>query len=605
MTGLGLAAQVCPEKSLRFAREKYFPADWKLCTEQFLSLFHRYGYIYRSLSGGSWYSAEERWKLTDSEILKAIAGVHPRYFLGCRSGRATRFAVIDIDAGSKYHTSQQLRKILAVLSSAALSRTSLFRSSYSGGWHLYIFFAEPISSSDLRRQLVSLLELNGFEIAKGTLEIFPHRGDASLGQGLRLPLQPGWAWLSKETLEVELERSELSATKALELFVDALDGDSHSYADFRKLKEYVLSLEQRKANLELLCGRTETGNVIPLRLSESAGEFTSFVKAIFRQLPPGMNADTWYKGRLFHLNGLSGPSQRAEAIFCLSHYLFYGDPSRELPALGYGYEEERRWAIEHYLESRHNGQSRDINAGKADATNQADRVANWRPRHKKDVEQKYTTKRSISWVKENANRQTDARKRIKSALEVVKSGRRPFTTTELQEKAGCSRTTLYKHQDLWRKDYEDLADGFFESCTHEYNAVEGAASAESTPLPSVIEKIAPPGLLAARRIAYEISLRSQKDRVKKEKSAFGEKEAAEKQWRDRVASLTEKRPSELTRERSKTLLTVLASYLMVAPCEETAQMLQAYIRDLREDLKLRMSQTLKLSVVENGIDSSS
>ncbi len=43
--------------------------------------------------------------------------------------------------------------------------------------------------------------------------------------------------------------------------------------------------------------------------------------------------DNWYKGRLYHLNGLTGPSQRAEAIECLGHYLFYGDPSRDLPAL--------------------------------------------------------------------------------------------------------------------------------------------------------------------------------------------------------------------------------------------------------------------------------
>lgn len=58
---------------------------------QFLELFHRFGYIYKPLSGSSWYSADERWKLPDSEILKAIACVHPKFFIGCRAGKSTRF----------------------------------------------------------------------------------------------------------------------------------------------------------------------------------------------------------------------------------------------------------------------------------------------------------------------------------------------------------------------------------------------------------------------------------------------------------------------------------------------------------------------------------
>lgn len=68
--------------------------------------------------------------------------------------------------------------------------------------------------------------------------------------------------------------------------------------------------------------------------------------------------DSWYKGRLFYLNGLTGPSQRAEAIETIGHYLVYGDPSQALPALGYGYENEREWAIHQFLMDRTNGQSK-------------------------------------------------------------------------------------------------------------------------------------------------------------------------------------------------------------------------------------------------------
>ena len=114
-------------------------------------------------------------------------------------------------------------------------------------------------------------------------------------------------------------------------------------------------------------------------------------------LPPGIIVDNWYQGRLYHLNGLTGPSQRAESIECLGHYLFYGDPSRGLPALGYGYEQKRKWAIEEFLKINNNGQSKDINKGRHDAIAQAERAANWRPAHKTSSEPiKYTDKRPVS-----------------------------------------------------------------------------------------------------------------------------------------------------------------------------------------------------------------
>ncbi|NJO02484.1 MAG: hypothetical protein HC880_13055 [Bacteroidia bacterium] len=135
---------------------------------QFLELFHRYGYIYKPLSGGSWYSAEDKWKLPDSEILKAIACAHPKFFIGCRAGKSTRFAVLDIDQNSRYHNKRALDKMLNALSEAGLPKSSLYRSSYSGGWHLYLFFEEPINSVDLRKQLIKLLTLNDFQVAKGS-----------------------------------------------------------------------------------------------------------------------------------------------------------------------------------------------------------------------------------------------------------------------------------------------------------------------------------------------------------------------------------------------------------------------------------------------------
>ena len=109
------------------------------------------------------------------------------------------------------------------------------------------------------------------------------------------------------------------------------------------------------------------------------------VETVFGVLPPGMDAETWLKGRHYHLQGLTGPSQRADAIFCLNHYLFYGDPQRELPALGYGYAKERRWTVERILTNGHNGHSKDINRGRPDALAQIERAAEWLPPERREM----------------------------------------------------------------------------------------------------------------------------------------------------------------------------------------------------------------------------
>ncbi len=574
----------------RFARKDYFPEGWQLCVGQFLELFHRYGYIYKPLPGGSWYSANEKWKLPDSEILKAIACTHPKFFIGCRAGKATRFAVLDIDDQSQYHNKRSLDKLLKVLSEAGLSRSSLYRSSYSGGWHLYIFFEESINSADLRKQLVKVLTLNDFQIGKGQLEIFPHPGgEGSLGLGLRLPLQPGFAWLDKRTLEIEHERHELNATKALELFVDALDGDANTYQSFKQFKAHAQELEQRRKTSEQQSRGQSDDKVIPLHRSSAraqSGDFVDFVSAVFSKLPPGIIVDNWYKGRLYHLNGLSGPSQRAEAIECLGHYLFYGDPSRDMPALGYGYEQEREWAIREFLSCRHNGQSGEINRGRADALAQVERAANWRPAHKQSEEPaKFRQSRPIAWIRANVNKSLDARKRISEALDGIKKLQRRFSTEDLRKAAKCSRETLYKHEDIWQKDYEDLADGFFAACTDEYNVVVGAASSQSKPPSTSLEEDMPPGRLAARRIVYEISMRTDRQETRARKEAIRSQEASERDWRAKVNLVAQKDPETLSVKELKTVLVILLGYLALAPNDECQQFIQERISAVRKALE--------------------
>lgn len=569
----------------KFARADYFPSGWEVDLTRFIALFHRYGYIYRPLHGGTWASANDRWALTDTEIIKGISLAHDKFLLGTRAGKNSRFVVLDIDAGSKYHNQKQLDRLFKVLSRAGLTKSTLFRSSHSEGWHLYLFFDEPISSSELHHQLVALLKLNDFVVSKGQLEVFPNPGKNSQGMGLRLPLQHGFAWLDKRSLDVDYYREEMTPTKALTYFLDLLDSDANTYKAFRQLKAHVLDLESKRLKAKLPPG--EASNVIPLRspalLPDNA--YGHQVTTVFGHLPSGMNAENWSRGREFSIAGLTGPSQRAEAIFCLNHYLFYGDPSRNLPAMGYGFEEERDWAVREFLEARHNGQSEDISRGRADALEQSARAAHWRPPSKRDTKPRtYTATRPISHIRANANKKRDARQKIQDALDSLKKLGRSFTTVELEEASDVSRRTLYNHKDIWRQDYEELAAGFFASCIHEYNAVVGAASSESLPPSTVSQKITPPGLLAVRRIVTDISMRAKRDIRKAVRQKESVQDDSDKAWRDKVAALTTASPPTLSIGEIKALLFVLPGYLSVAPYEEEATALFTYIQQLRREL---------------------
>ncbi len=559
----------------------------------FLSLFHRYGYIYRPYGSGGWVSANEDWKLTDSEILKAIAGVHPKFFLGCRAGRASKFAVIDIDKGSKYHNLAGIKKLCSVLEKAGILETNLYQSSESGGWHLYIFFDAPVSSKDLRNQLFQLFRMYDFEIAKGTLEIFPHPGEKTLGQGLRLPLQRGFAWINPDSLVVRDERDDLSPYEALSMFVQDMTCSVNPYRSFHQMKAYV---EKMACSKEVLMAKTASApklaEVVPIRSVEKYDcpeEVISIVRGVFRKLPPGIHADVWLKGRDYYAHGLTGASQRADAIFSLSHYLFYGDPEQLISPLGYGYEEERKWVIEEILKTRHHGQSDDISSGRSDSFKQIERASAWVPLHKRGKTlTKYEAKIPASWARNNSNRATLARRKIQAAVEDFQEAGQTFSVRDLALKSGVSHQTLYRHQDLWKTaqtngqnatECDDL-----ETVTHKYNAGVGVASSKSNPLHSSEEKSIPLGLLAARRIAYEIRMRDEKRKRSDRTASLLTREAAEKDWRDRVASLLHLVAHENSQAKGRELFVLLERLLAVAPTFEDAS-------DLRKKIDQSKFQT--------------
>ena len=585
---------------VKFSRLKYFPAHTKETAERFVSLFHRYAYIYRPFGSGAWISANEQWSLTDTEILKAIACVHPKAFIGTRSGKASKYAVLDIDAGSRYHSKEGLQKITSLLEKAGISEHNLYRSSESGGWHLYIFFDAPVSSKDLHRQLYHLLKLHDFEVAKGTLEIFPHPGENSVGQGLRLPLQPGFAWLNSNSLAVSEERDELSPAEALNKFVNDMECNVNPYHQFHRLKAYV---EQVASTKQVIVARaansTRMAEIIPIRRDlpeEGSADSIKEVKSVFKKLPPGIKCDVWLRGRQYYNHGLSGPSQRDDAVLSLSHYLFYGDPERMVSPLGYGYEDERKWLITELLQTKHNGWSKDISAGREDVSKEIERATRWVPPHRRGQEaKKYEFVVPISWVRNNANRSAKARQKIKVAVEDFEEAGLPFSMRDLMLKSGCGSTTVSKHADLWKPTYQRLQNCRLTGDQHEYTAGVQATAKQSQPAAPLDPKIMPPGRLAARRIVYELKMRDQRQEAQKHEAAVRAEKGLDQEWMDRVNALLNKDLSGGSPAQLKIQINLLARELLIAPSEEDWRWLSGYISSLKEQL-LASGQSVQLVI---------
>ncbi|TVQ07438.1 MAG: hypothetical protein EA368_14260, partial [Leptolyngbya sp. DLM2.Bin27] len=116
--------------------------------------------------------------------------------IGVRFTHDTRYALLDLDAGGDYCTPEGVAQIRAALETIGITRTLLIRSSWSGGLHLYLPFAELVNTFNLAVTLKECLTAQGFRLQAGQLEIFPNVKAYGVQtfieyMGHRLPLQPG------------------------------------------------------------------------------------------------------------------------------------------------------------------------------------------------------------------------------------------------------------------------------------------------------------------------------------------------------------------------------------------------------------------------------
>jgi hypothetical protein len=116
--------------------------------------------------------------------------------IGVRFTHDTRYGMLDLDAGGDYCTAGGVAQIRAALETIGITRTLLVRSSWSGGLHLYLPFAELVNTFNLAVALKECLQAQEFRLQAGQLEIFPNVKAYGVQtfieyMGHRLPLQPG------------------------------------------------------------------------------------------------------------------------------------------------------------------------------------------------------------------------------------------------------------------------------------------------------------------------------------------------------------------------------------------------------------------------------
>jgi hypothetical protein len=418
--------------------------------QDFLSLYpNRHQGILKPRGCKTWVTLSKHAPISDATFLDAVGLVDPGTW-GARWGANTRFAVLDIDKNSQYHNELGLARLRHSLASIGFDAPKLYQSSDSQGWHLYLFFSDWVSSEILQKQLRQWLLAEGYTIKQGQLEVFPSNN------GLRLPMQRGFAWLDDQGAVV-CRREDKTTDEAIASFLDALDANAHSWQLVQSRMTSRLDEFTRAAKKSLV-----KSSEAPQKTEDA--DFADF----FTQA--GMIPEVFSFGQAYWQTGLTSPSQRHHAILCLGHYLWYGDELAGVRALpGVARADDRAAVIEAWLKDRHNGQSEAVLRGAwNEIGNDIRRACDWTaPAGSEQSQESYqltdhaidrlidlTKKTGRLWSpadfkKGNIRREDTAREKIRAALvDLVDAGRR-ITLRGLARLSGCDHKTVSRHADIW------------------------------------------------------------------------------------------------------------------------------------------------------------
>ncbi len=439
MTGISALAAIPSESGIK---DKFSAQEMPSI---FCSLFPRRDILICKLPN------QDRWRkwtgpLEDHQILGVIADGGRGILRGCYWDEQTHHAVLDIDKDSKYHSAQELAKLQGNLAAVGLTVTP-YRSSESGGWHLYIFFDDWAECSEVENTIKAWLKLQGYEIKSGTLEIFPS------GNALRLPLQPGFAWLDQQGSLIRT-REEITRDEALAAFLFDLE-------------RYQRNWSEAKHRIE---------SQLRAAAAAAGGSAQAHDKAISNEgfddlFKRGAIPEICELARKYWREGLTGPKQRHEALYSLQHLLWFGDASLGIPKLpGTRNDERRHQFLMNWLERNHNGYCDHINRGQWREIEEATRrKCDWRGNHPAPVKRvPYMVTETLAEVLEgqtkktghlftpadaeraNIKREEWAREKIRAAVQLLAGQGNEPRLRLLMRLTGCHPRTLRRHSDIWK-----------------------------------------------------------------------------------------------------------------------------------------------------------
>lgn len=337
----------------------------------------------------------------------------PARLAGIRFDHTTRYAVIDVDKRSIYHTEEGLKAIEEALETIGLVRVIRVRSSWSGGLHLYVPLPEAVNTFDFAAALKYCFEAQELYIGPGDLETFPNcksygrpwLKEFTVYNAHRLPLQPGSG-------SVLLNHSYQPIGSSLELFF--------SHWDFAEGQQ----------DMELLAEAISTGHNLARK------------RRRIKKHP----AATWREDLELELSeGWTGRGQTNTLIGRIACYgrVFEGIDSREELASYIINLATTRPGYQEHCHHRHEIKR------KAMAWARAAMAYYW--------PMGTEAKRTQSTYDHNQAISDDARARIQSAVvQLTTLGQLPKMIGEraraICELAKTSAQTLYKNLSLWRSD---------------------------------------------------------------------------------------------------------------------------------------------------------
>lgn len=386
------------------------------------------------------YKSSTSWKISKfpltAKLIEAAFSAKSEKVFGAFWSNETEFAVIDIDTQSQYHSASRASDLLDKLAAVGLSKALLFQSSASSGWHIYFPFTSKVCSVELETYLKRFLRLSNFSIRCGQLEVFPS------GNALRLPLQRGFAWLDRN-FEVAVKREQLTTDQAYSRFISEFENNKNNWHQAK------IALEEH------------------FQSHESAIKTEGFDHLYGSRLI----SQNYEKGRHFWQNGLVEQNQRHEAILCVEHYLWHGDPAIGLPARPGRFNDQARFdLILDWLKEKHNGLSGHVANGNWRTIKlDIERAVKWRAAGagKSSVESYPCTERALevleararrtgrAWTmddlkKGNDRREAQARKKISCAVAAMRLAGEQLTRNGIARESGCSPNTVSKHGDIWK-----------------------------------------------------------------------------------------------------------------------------------------------------------